>query len=395
MIFASGAVHLPPNSKEVMGILRLKSGLVSFLSVLAILFSVSVFAQHEGENHGTGGEEPAGEHKAEGMNPGLILMEHILDKHEFHFADINGTSISIPLPIILYSPERGFSAFMSSNFHHGHQDYNGYRVMLDHETGEENIVAVTNGQVDESITVYDFSMTRNVVQMLLSLALLLWIMLSIAKKYARNGHKVAPSGMQNAVEPVITFIRDDVAKPNLGRRYAKFMPYLLTVFFFILINNLTGLIPGAANVTGNITVTFLLGLISLVLILFNTNSHFWGHIFNPPVPGFVKPILMIVEFLGVFIKPIALIIRLFANMVAGHMIIGCLILMIFIFAELAPAAGLAFSPVSVLFTVFIYAIELLVAFIQAYIFTNLTAVFIGLSMEGEQFREEGATAHHH
>jgi len=380
-----------------MGILRLKSGLVSVLSVLAILFSVSVFAQHEGESHGGEGQ-PAKIHDAgteEKMNPGLILMEHILDKHEFHFADINGTSISIPLPIILYSPERGFSAFMSSNFHHGHEDYNGYRVMLDHETGEENIVAVNNGQVDESITVYDFSMTRNVVQMLLSLALLLWIMLSIAKKYAKNGHKVAPSGMQNAVEPVITFIRDDVAKPNLGRRYAKFMPYLLTVFFFILINNLTGLIPGAANVTGNITVTFLLGLISLVLILFNTNSHFWGHIFNPPVPGFVKPILMIVEFLGVFIKPIALIIRLFANMVAGHMIIGCLILMIFIFAELAPAAGLAFSPVSVLFTVFIYAIELLVAFIQAYIFTNLTAVFIGLSMEGEQFREEGATAHHH
>ncbi len=381
-----------------MGILRLKSGLVSLLSVLAILFSVSVFAQHEGENHGTEGQH-AENHEAgagEKMNPGLILMEHILDKHEFHFADINGHSISIPLPIILYSPERGFSAFMSSNFHHGHEDYNGYRVILDHENGKETIVAVgADGQVDESVTVYDFSMTRNVVQMLLSLALLVWIMLAVAKKYAKNGHKVAPSGMQNAVEPVITFIRDDVAKPNLGRRYAKFMPYLLTVFFFILINNLTGLIPGAANVTGNITVTFLLGLISLVLILFNTNSHFWGHIFNPPVPGFVKPILTIVEFLGVFIKPIALIIRLFANMVAGHMIIGCLILMIFIFAELAPAAGIAFSPVSVLFTVFIYAIELLVAFIQAYIFTNLTAVFIGLSMEGEQFREEGATAHHH
>jgi F-type H+-transporting ATPase subunit a len=381
-----------------MGILRLKSGLISVLSVLAILFSVTVFAQHEGENH-DGAGQPAGNHEAgteEKMNPGLILMEHILDKHEFHFADINGTSLSIPLPIILYSPERGFSAFMSSNFHHGHEDYKGYRVMLDHETGEENIVAVgADGKVDASVSVYDFSMTRNVVQMLLSLALLLWIMLSVAKKYAKNGHKVAPSGMQNAIEPVITFIRDDVAKPNLGRRYAKFMPYLLTVFFFILINNLTGLIPGAANVTGNITVTLLLGIISLLVILFTTNKHFWGHIFNPPVPGFVKPILTIVEFLGVFIKPVALIIRLFANMVAGHMIIACLILMIFIFAELAPAAGMAFSPVSILFTVFIYAIELLVAFIQAYIFTNLTAVFIGLSMEGEQFREEGATAHHH
>jgi F-type H+-transporting ATPase subunit a len=173
------------------------------------------------------------------------------------------------------------------------------------------------------------------------------------------------------------------------------MPYLLTVFFFILINNLVGLIPGAANVTGNITVTIVLGLISMLVILFSTNRHFWAHIFNPPVPVFVKPILTIVEFLGVFIKPIALIIRLFANMVAGHMIIACLILMIFIFANLAPAAGIAFSPVSILFTVFIYAIELLVAFIQAYIFTNLTAVFIGLSMEGEQFHEEGNSPAHH
>ncbi len=375
-----------------MGIKRFKSVWVSVLAGLAIMLSINVFAQHEGEEPAAGGHETTGDEK---MNPGLILMEHILDKHEYHFADYNGHTIGFPLPILLFSPERGFSAFMSSRFEHGHADYNNYRITLDHETGKETIVAVgADGQVDPAVTVYDFSMTRNVVQMLLSLMLLVWIMLSVAKRYQKGVVK-APSGMQNAIEPVITFIRDDVAKPNLGRKYAKFMPYLLTVFFFILINNLTGLIPGAANVTGNITVTLLLGIISLLVILFTTNKHFWGHIFNPPVPGFVKPILTIVEFLGVFIKPVALIIRLFANMVAGHMIIACLILMIFIFAELAPSAGLAFSPVSILFTVFIYAIELLVAFIQAYIFTNLTAVFIGLSMEGEQFREEGATAHHH
>ena len=375
-----------------MGIRRIKSVWVSILAGLAIMLSINVFAQHEGEELAAGGHETTGEEK---MNPGLILMEHILDNHEFHITDYNGYPVSIPLPIILYSPQRGLSTFMSSHFHHGKEDYNGYRLTSDHETGKETIVPVgSDGQVDAAVTVYDFSMTRNVSQMLISLALLVWIMLSVAKRYQKGVVK-APSGMQNAIEPVITFIRDDVAKPNLGRKYAKFMPYLLTVFFFILINNLTGLIPGAANVTGNITVTLLLGIISLLVILFTTNKHFWGHIFNPPVPGFVKPILTIVEFLGVFIKPVALIIRLFANMVAGHMIIACLILMIFIFAELAPAAGLAFSPVSVLFTVFIYAIELLVAFIQAYIFTNLTAVFIGLSMEGEQFREEGATAHHH
>lgn len=366
-------------------------------ALFMLFFSVQVMGQHEDGHTTTTEQHEAGSHeageKAE-LNPGLILMEHILDNHEFHFADYNGHAISIPLPVILYSKERGFTAFMSSKFHHGHEDYNGYRLTKDHETGKETIVAVAaDGTVDAGVKVYDFSMTRNVVQMLIALSLLVWIMLSVARRYA--GGVKAPSGLQNAVEPIITFIRDDVAKPNLGFRYQKFMPYLLTVFFFILINNLVGLIPGAANVTGNITVTIVLGSISLIVILFTTNKHFWGHIFNPPVPWGVKPILAIVEFLGVFIKPVALIIRLFANMVAGHMIIACLILMIFIFANLAPAAGVAFSPVSILFTVFIYAIELLVAFIQAYIFTNLTAVFIGLSMEGEQFHEEGSAHAHH
>jgi F-type H+-transporting ATPase subunit a len=373
-----------------MVIQRLKSVLVSVLAGFALMISMHVSAQHEGEH---AGDAHGTEDKSE-MNPGVILMEHILDNHEFHIADYNGHAISIPLPVILYSPERRVAAFMSSNFKHGHADHNGYRLTTDHETGKQTIKAVgANGEIDEAVQVYDFSITRNVAQMFLSLALLVWIMVSVAKRY-KTGVIKAPSGMQNAVEPVITFIRDDVAKPNLGHRYQKFMPYLLTIFFFILINNLTGLIPGAANVTGNITVTLVLGMVSLMVILFNTNKHFWAHIFNPPVPGFVKPILTIVEFLSVFIKPAALIIRLFANMVGGHMIISCLILMIFIFANLAPAAGLAFSPVSILFTVFMYAIELLVSFIQAYIFTNLTAVFIGLSMEGEQFREEGAPAHH-
>jgi F-type H+-transporting ATPase subunit a len=379
-----------------MAIGHIRSRWIAGLTGLIMLVSVNLFAQHE-EEHGD--QAGAGEITApitkEEMNPGLILMEHILDKHEFHFADYNGHAISIPLPIILYAPDQGgLHVFMSSKFHHGHEDHNGFRILADHENGKETIVAVGgDGKVAENVAVYDFSMTRNVVQMLISLILLLWVMISVAKRY--RGEVKAPSGLQNAIEPLITFIRDDVAKPNLGLRYQKFMPFLLTIFFFILFNNLVGLIPGAANVTGNITVTIVLGIVSFVVILFTTNKHFWSHIFNPPVPGFVKPVLVLVEFLGIFIKPMALIIRLFANMVAGHMIIACLILMIFIFANLAPAAGLGFSPVSILFTVFIYAIELLVAFIQAYIFANLTAVFIGLSMEGEQFHEEGSSHAHH
>jgi F-type H+-transporting ATPase subunit a len=367
-----------------------KSLLVAAFSVFCVAFSFPAFAQHEAKE---GHEEEQIHEKEEKLDPGKILMEHILDNHEFHLAEHDGHPISIPLPIFLYSPQRGFTTFMSSRFEHGHADYDGYRIIKDETNGHESIVAVTEtGSVDEAVKVYDLSFTRNVTQMLIALVLLVLIMTSIAKKYKKNGSNKAPSGFQNAIEVVITFVRDDVAKPNLGHKYEKYLPYLLTVFFFILINNIIGLIPGSANVTGNIAVTAVLGVISLIVILFSTNKHYWAHIFNPPgVPGPVKGILVPVEFLGIFIKPIALIIRLFANMVAGHMIIGCLILMIFIFAALAPAAGIGFAPVSLAFTIFIYMIEILVAFIQAFIFTNLTAVFIGLSMEGEHHEE---AAHH-
>ena len=240
-----------------------------------------------------------------------------------------------------------------------------------------------NGTPAEDVKVYDFSLTRNVVQMFLALAVLVWILLSVAKRY-RSGQGVhtAPKGMQNLMEILIAFVRDEIARPNLGHKYQKYMPYMLTVFFFILINNLFGLIPGAANVTGNIAFTLVLGLISFIVILFSSNGHYWAHIFNPPVPGGVKPIMIPVEFLGIFTKPVALIVRLFANMIAGHIIIICLISLIFIFGNLSSGVGWGFSPVSIAFTVFIYFIEILVAFLQAYIFANLTAVFIGQAFEG-------------
>jgi F-type H+-transporting ATPase subunit a len=218
--------------------------------------------------------------------------------------------------------------------------------------------------------------------MFIAVLLLILLMTNIAKKYKAHGTKKAPSGFQNAVEPVITFVRDEVGKPNLGHNYEKYMPYLLSVFFFILINNLVGLIPGSANVTGNISFTLVLAFISMLVILFSTNSHFWGHIFWPPgVPFFVKVILIPVEFAGVFIKPMALMIRLFANMIAGHIVIICFISLIFIFGAMSKVAGVGFSPLSLAFTIFIYFIEILVAFIQAFIFTNLTAVFIGQAFE--------------
>lgn len=357
-----------------MAIGRVKSLLVAVFSVFALTFSQAVLAQHDGpehplEQHQAGNPDNEKLKGGNEIDAAEVIMEHIMDNHEYHFADVNGYAISLPLPIILYSPTKGLDVFMSSKFDHGHASYKGYRMEHQH------IVA------EDGSKVYDLSLTRNAVQMILASILLIIIMLNVAKKYKAGGVK-APSGFQNAVEPVIEFVRDEVGKPNLGHKYGKYMPYLLTVFFFILINNLLGLIPGSANVTGNISFTLVLAFISMIVILASTNGHFWGHIFWPPgVPFLVKLILIPVEFAGVFIKPIALMIRLFANMVAGHIVIICFISLIFIFGAMSKVAGIGFSPVSLAFTIFIYLIEILVAFIQAFIFTNLTAVFIGQAFE--------------
>jgi F-type H+-transporting ATPase subunit a len=385
----------------------MKSFTVAVFSLFLLFVSSPSFASGgEGGDHGA---------KKKGFNAQEIIFGHILDGHDFHFFDITHkdgtvTPVGIPLPVILYSPQRGLDVFMSSKFHHGHEAYKGYRILDEHylekmkEEGVDikkeglsagKIIAVNaEGKRDKSVKFYDISLTRNVVQMIIALALLVWIMTSIAKRYKKgDGVKTAPTGMQNLMEPIITFVRDEVAKPNLGDKWEKYLPYLLTVFFFILINNIFGLIPGSANVTGNIAFTLVLGLISFAVLLFSSKKHYWGHIVNPPgMPGFVKAILVPVEILSVFIKPMALIIRLFANMVAGHIIIICLISLIFIFAELNKAAGWGTTVFSLAFTIFIYFIEILVAFIQAFIFTMLTAVFVGQAFE-EPHHEDAHAAH--
>jgi F-type H+-transporting ATPase subunit a len=356
-----------------------KSLLVAIFSLLLTFYFNSVFAQdHNNE---------ATEQKDSGskdFDADEVIFGHVLDAHEFHFLSYTGSDgtehvVGIPLPIIIYSTTSGkLSVFSSSKFHHGHEAYDGYKME------GTKIVAV-----DPNEKFYDISLTRNVAQMLIALTLLVWIMLAVAKKYSKGeGVNTAPTGYQNLLEPVIIFVRDEIAKPNLGNRYKKYMPYLLTVFFFILVNSIVGLIPGSANVSGNIAFTFVLGIISFVIILISSNKHFWAHTLNPPVPIGVKPILALVELLSVFTRPFALIIRLFANMLAGHIIIICLISLIFIFGGLNKIAGWGFAPLSIAFTVFIYFIEILVAFLQAYIFANLTAVFIGQSFEGSHDEHE-------
>ena len=366
-------------------------GRVKCLLVLIFsLFSGFILAQ---------GDPGEGKSKKKSFDANEVIFGHVLDAHEFHFfsykdGNAKEHAVIVPLPVIVYSPQKGFAAFMSSKFHHGEESYKGYSILTDEKIHElklspkkyhaGQIVGVhENGEFDPSAEVYDFSLTRNVVQMILAVVLLAWIMITVAKKY-KNGEGVtsAPKGTQSLLEPVINFVKDEVAKPNLGRKYQKYLPYLLTVFFFILINNLIGLIPGTANVTGNIAFTMVLAAISFIVILFSSNKHYWGHIINPPVPIGVKPILIPVEILGIFTKPFALMIRLFANMIAGHIIIICLISLIFIFGAMNTAMGWGFSPLSVAFVIFIYFIEILVAFLQAYIFANLTAVFVGQAFEG-------------
>jgi F-type H+-transporting ATPase subunit a len=344
-----------------------------------------------------------GRKEAAKLDPAKIILEHVGDGHEFHFFTFHQKPVSIPLPVILYSAEKGWSVFMASRFEHGHQTYNGYRLLneeyiegnkLDAKIYKPGRIWAVNeaGQPDPSVKVYDLSLTRNVVQTLISVLLLVWLMTGVAGKYAKGqGVTTAPGGFQNVVEPVVIFIRDEVGKANLGDRYEKYMPYLLTVFFFILINNLIGLVPGTANVTGNIAFTAMLGILSFIVIMFSTGKHYWGHIVNPPVPLGVKPIMIPVELMGIFTKPFALIIRLFANMISGHIIILSFIILIFVFGAMNTALGWGTSPFFVLLSIFIYLIEILVAFIQAYIFANLTAVFIGQAFEGGH--EEGHGHH--
>jgi F-type H+-transporting ATPase subunit a len=386
-----------------------KSLLVAVLSLSMAFFSNASFAQHP--------EEKQEEKPKKLFDANEVIFGHIMDAHEFHFLSYKGSNgeeheVTIPLPVIVYTKAKGFNCFMSSKFEHGHTTHEGFAVLTNEKIDAEGldrnkyaagkIVAVdANGKIDESVSVLDLSPTRNVVQMLLALTLLCIILIRVARRYGSGqGITTAPKGMQNAMETVVNFINDEVAKPNMGARAPKYLPYLLTVFLFILINNIFGLIPGTANVTGNIAFTFILAIISFVVILFSSNKHYWMHIINPPgVPGWVKIILVPVEILGIFTKPFALMIRLFANMVAGHILIICLISLIFIMGALNQYAGWGFAPFSIAFTVFIYMIEVLVAFLQAFIFTILTAVFIGQAFEGghdhaHEHKHEGDELYH-
>jgi F-type H+-transporting ATPase subunit a len=309
--------------------------------------------------------------KENGFNPTPQILHHIADSYEWHLWG----NVSIPLPVILYS-EGNFDIFMSSNFNHGESKVvKGDRIykIYHHHIIEENNKEFIN-----------ISITKNVASMLISVLLLFFILGKTANNYKHN--KGAPKGIQAFLEPLILFVRDDIIKSNIGPKHKKFTMFLMTVFFFILINNLLGLTPGAANVTGNISVTLVLSMFTFVIITISANKGYWKHIVKPPgTPVALLPIMIPIEIFGVFTKPFALMIRLFANITAGHIIIFSLISLIFVASNNGEniVAGWSVAPISVLFVLFIFLIEILVAFLQAYIFTLLSAVFIGLAVKEE------------
>lgn len=307
----------------------------------------------------------------EKFNIGQMIMHHIADSHEWEITH----GVALPLPVILYSADRGLEVFSSSNFHNDHHEYNGYHLVH----GDAEVIK----PVDESRVIYDFSITKNVASMMLSAVILILLFTSIGKTYKRNKGK-APKGLQSALELVILFVRDDVVKPNIGPKYEKYLPYMLTLFFFILVNNILGLLPGAANVTGNIAVTMTLAVITFVIVHWNANKHYYLHLLKPTgVPVALLPIMIPVEIIGVIMKPFSLMVRLFANMTAGHIILLSLFGLIFIFQSFAVA------PVISLFALFLNFIEIMVAFIQAFIFTLLTSMYIGSAIEDNHAADHG------
>lgn len=326
---------------------------------------------------------------SEEFNAGNMIIDHIVDSHDWHIASFGHTHFTIPLPIILID-EGQLVVFSSAKFHHAEESYKGYKIETDRKAGKGKIVKVIPGTMETDKTAsrpIDLSITKTVIGIFITFIVLLIVFFQVAAAYKRNaGH--APKGLQSLLEPLILFVRDDIAEPSIGKHYKKFMPFLLTLFFFIFFSNLIGLFPffpGGANVTGNISVTLVLAVFTFAITTFIGNRSYWLHIFNPPgVPWWLKfplPLLPLIELAGVFIKPFVLMVRLFANITAGHIIVLGFVSLIFIFANMNPALGYGVSPVSVLFSVFISLLELLVAFIQAYVFTMLSALYFGMATE--------------
>lgn len=331
-----------------------------------------------------------------GFDPGSLIIGHVTDAHSWHFFDVthrDGTvhAVSIPLPVILIN-DGHLDVFMSSRFEHGHADYKGYRLVGGGLSKEEVIcvdaagapIMKADGTMKKPV---DLSITKTVAALFIVVLLLIVAVLHTVKAYRRRGLQ-APKGFQSLMEMLVVYVRDEICAPMIGPKYERYLPYILTLFFFIFLCNIMGLIPffpGGANITGNIAVTMILALITFFITNISGNKHYWTDIFNTPgCPAWLKifPLMPIIEVVGIFTKPFVLMIRLFANMTAGHIMVLGMIVVIFIISNLyGLVVGSLTSVLAVAFALFIDVLECLVAYIQAFVFTMLTCVYIGLAVE--------------
>jgi F-type H+-transporting ATPase subunit a len=338
-------------------------------------------------------------HGEEKFNPGAMIMHHISDAHQVHFIG----KLYMPLPIILFNHGH-LEVFSSSNFWDGFDEkgelkFKPYTAAsgTTYENHHEKIV-ISSGEHHEAQAAeaahekpMDFSITKSVFGMLFIIVLMIIIFRSVAARYKEGAHK-APTGLQNAIEPFILFVRDEVAIPSIGKKKASaFMPFLLTVFFFIWMCNMLGLIPflGGFNITGTLSITLVLATLVFLITSFSGNGHYWGHIFWPPgIPFGIKLILVPIEVLSIFIKPLVLMIRLTANITAGHIIILAFVGLVLLFGQNSAVAGYGVGIGAVLFMIFMFFIELLVAFLQAYVFTLLSALYFGDATQEHHHEED-------
>ena len=321
--------------------------------------------------------------KAEDFSAKEVVLEHIKDSHEWHVWGEGDNAIVIPLPVIVNS-STGWHLFCSSQFEH-HADANGLRQ------GPYGLALATEGEhagkiVENGSPILDLSITKTVAVMFINVALLLCCILFSARWYKKHqASDNAPGGFVGLVEMLVMYVVEDIIKPGIGKGYEKYVPYLLTCFFFIFTCNVMGLIPfppGSGNVTGNIAVTFFLALCTFIIVQFSGNKHYWKDIFWPDVPLLLKvpvPLMPVIEFVGIFTKPFALMIRLFANMMAGHAIAVAMPCIIFLVASMSVGVFYSMSAVSVIMAIFMMCLECLVCFIQAMVFTLLSSVFIGMA----------------
>lgn len=393
-----------PENKGLSKITNFK--ILSFACLILLLQGSVLFASNPNTdtnshaiNHDDAHAQHAAAHTQHGdedkkFKPGDMILDHVKDAHDWHIMDISGHPVSIPLPVILY--DNGLHIFSSSKFEHGHAvvESKGNYYALHHghvyKTNPQGTIEIGEKKAILNEKPLDFSITKNVFALFIASIIIFIIFISVAKSYKTRG-KSAPKGLQSLLEPIIIFIRDEVIKPSIGPKYEKFLPLLLTIFFFIFINNLMGLIPifpFGANVTGNIAVTLVLSVIVFIVVSFNGNKHYWKHIFMPDVPPALWVLLIPIEILGVILKPFVLMLRLFANITAGHIIILGFFSLIFIFGEKSAIAGGGTAIFSVAFTLFMSVLELLVAFLQAYVFVLLASLYIGSATEEHHHSEE-------